>query len=51
VLVALDAALTELQVDRSADALAERLEELRTHRETIARAPQSALAGPLTARV
>ena len=47
VLVALDAALAELQVDRSAEALAERLEELRAAREATARAAQSALAGPL----
>jgi hypothetical protein len=49
VLVALDAALAELQVDPEADALAERLRELRDQREAIARAAQSALAGPLPA--
>jgi hypothetical protein len=48
-LVTLDAALAELQADRSAAALAERLEELRAQREAIARAAQSALAGPLPA--
>jgi hypothetical protein len=48
-LVALDAALAELQLDPSADALAERLGELRGQREAIARAAQSALAGPLPA--
>jgi hypothetical protein len=49
VLVALDAALAELQIDGSADALAERLGDLRGQREAIARAAQSALAGPLPA--
>jgi hypothetical protein len=49
VLVALDAALAELQVDRNAGALAERIEELRAQRDAIARAAQSALAGPLPA--
>ena len=48
-LVALDAALAELQVDPSAGSLAKRLEELREHREAVARAAQSALAGPLPA--
>lgn len=47
VLVALDAALAELQIDGSAGALEERLEELRGQREAIARAAQSALAGSL----
>lgn len=49
VLVALDAALAELQVDPAADALAARLSELRQQREAIARAAQSALAGRLAA--
>jgi hypothetical protein len=49
VLVALDAALAELQVDRSASALVESVQELRAQREAIARAAQSALAGPLPA--
>jgi hypothetical protein len=48
-LVALDAALAELQIDPGAGALAERLEELRGQREAIARAAQSALAGSLPA--
>jgi hypothetical protein len=47
VLVALDAALAELQIDSTAGELGERLQELRAHREAIARAAQSALAGPL----
>lgn len=46
-LVALDAALAELQGDPSSTMLAERLEELRSQREAITRAGQSALAGPL----
>jgi hypothetical protein len=49
VLVALDATIAELQVDPSAGALAERLDELRAQRDAIAHAAQSALAGPLPA--
>lgn len=49
VLVALDAALAELQADPTAGALAARLEELREQREPIAAAAQSALAGPVSA--
>ncbi len=48
VLVALDAALAELQADSAASALADRLFELRGQREAIAAAAQSALAGPLS---
>jgi hypothetical protein len=48
VLVALDAALAELTVDPTADALKNRLEELRGRREAAAAAAQRALAGPLT---
>jgi hypothetical protein len=48
VLVALDAALAELQTDRGSDALADRLVELRGQRDAIARAAQSALAGRLS---
>ncbi len=48
VLVALDAALAELQSDPAATALARRLDELRDQRETIAAAAQTALAGPLS---
>ncbi len=48
-LVALDAAIAELQTDPAADALAPRLEELRLQRELTAQAAQSALAGPLNA--
>jgi hypothetical protein len=47
VLVALDAALAELQVDPAAAQIAGRLEELRSQRDPIARAAQAALAGPL----
>jgi hypothetical protein len=46
-LVALDAALAELPVDPRADALADRLAELRGRREAVAAAAQQALAGPL----
>jgi len=46
--VALDAALAELARDRTADALADRLAELRARRESVATAAQSALSGPLT---
>jgi hypothetical protein len=48
VLVALDAALADLQADPSAEVLEPRLAELRTQREAIARAAQTALAGPLS---
>jgi hypothetical protein len=47
-LVALDAALAELARDPSAAALEERLAELHTQREPVARAAQAALAGPLS---
>ncbi len=46
-LVALDAALAELQRDPAASTLSERLEELRGHRDPTAVAAQAALAGPL----
>jgi hypothetical protein len=46
-LVALDAALAELPADPAAEALGDRLVELRGHREPVAGAAQSALAGPL----
>lgn len=49
VLVALDAALAELQRDAAAPALGERLEELRDRRDPAAEAAQAALAGPLSA--
>jgi hypothetical protein len=49
VLVALDAALAEFQIDRASSVLEERLEELRARRDAVARAAQSALAGPLPA--
>jgi hypothetical protein len=45
-LVALDAALAELPVDPRADALADRLAELRGRRHAVAQAAQAALAGP-----
>ena len=48
VLVALDAALAELQADRTAEVLGERLSELRSQRERVAAAAQTALAGPLS---
>jgi hypothetical protein len=48
-LVALDTALAELQIDRASSVLAERLDELRAQRDVVARAAQSALAGPLPA--
>jgi len=48
VMVALDAAIAELAVDSAAQALAERLEELRELRDPIAEAAQAALAGPLS---
>jgi hypothetical protein len=46
-LVALDAALAELPLDPHADALADRLAELRGRREAVVAAAQAALAGPL----
>src|SRR5581483_11617093 len=48
-LVALDAALAELASDSTAGALAERLDELRTRRDAVARAAQAALSGALGA--
>jgi len=47
VLVALDAAIAELASEPTAEALAERLDELRAQREALARAGQAALAGEL----
>jgi hypothetical protein len=47
VLVALDAAIAELTGESTADALADRLEELREYRDPVAEAAQTALAGPL----
>jgi hypothetical protein len=47
-LVALDAALAELANDPAAPVLAERLEELRTQREPVRTAAQTALARPLS---
>jgi hypothetical protein len=47
VMVALDAAIAELAVDPAADALQERLEELREQRDPIAHAAQAALEGPV----
>ncbi|HUO70792.1 MAG TPA: hypothetical protein VMU39_08455 [Solirubrobacteraceae bacterium] len=47
-LIALDAALAELALDPAAPALADRLAELREHRDGVAVAAQAALAGPLT---
>jgi hypothetical protein len=49
VMVALDAAIAELAVDPAADALGERLQELRDQRDPIAHAAQAALQGPLSA--
>jgi hypothetical protein len=49
VLVALDAALAELQRDPAAGALAARLDELRAQRDPVARAAQAALGEPLPA--
>jgi hypothetical protein len=46
-LVALDAALAELAADSRAEALADRLRELRQQREAVAGAAQSALTGSL----
>lgn len=48
VLVALDAALSEFQTDHAAEALSNRLDQLREQREGIAAAAQTALAGPLS---
>ena len=48
-LVALDAALAELQSDSAPEALAERLTELRGQREPVGAAAQAALSGELTA--
>ena len=47
VLIALDAALAELQADPTAATLAARLDELRELREGVAAAAQTALAGPV----
>jgi hypothetical protein len=47
VLVALDAAVAELPGDSTAEALADRLDELRDYRDPVAEAAQAALAGPL----
>ncbi len=49
VMVALDAAIAELAVDPAADALGDRLQELRDQRDPIAQAAQAALEGPLSA--
>lgn len=46
-LVALDAALAELAADPVADAISDRLAELRTQRDAVIDAAQAALAGPL----
>jgi hypothetical protein len=48
VLVALDAAIAEMAMDPTADALAERLDELRGRREQTTANAQEALAGPLS---
>ncbi len=48
-LVALDAALAELQSEPGADRLSERLSELRAQREPVAAAAQAALGGELSA--
>lgn len=48
VLVALDAALAELQADPAATTLSDRLAELRGQRDQIAAAAQTALGGPLS---
>jgi hypothetical protein len=47
VLVALDAAIAELSLDPAADALGQRLDELKGRRDVTAAAAQEALAGPL----
>jgi len=49
VVVALDAAIAELSGDPAAPALAQRVAELRTHREAVGAAAQAALAVPLGA--
>jgi hypothetical protein len=49
VLVALDAAVAELQAEPTADTLGKRIDELRAQRGAIAAAAQTALAGPLPA--
>lgn len=46
-LIALDAALSELPRDPASSSLGERLTELRAHREATARASEAALEGPL----
>ncbi|HZU60194.1 MAG TPA: hypothetical protein VE983_04470 [Solirubrobacteraceae bacterium] len=48
VVVALDAAIAELAGDSSAEALSDRLEELREQRDPVALAAQAALEGPLS---
>jgi hypothetical protein len=48
VMVALDAAVAELQNDPAADELAGRVDELRAQRDPIAHAAQAALGGPLS---
>ncbi len=48
VLVALDAAVAELQADATGDSLAPRLADLRDQRDAVAAAAQTALAGPLS---
>lgn len=48
VMVALDAAIAELAVEPAADALADRVEELREQRDPVAEAAQAALAGDLS---
>jgi hypothetical protein len=48
VLVALDAAVAELQADPTAESLAPRVAELRDQRDAVAAAAQTALAGPLS---
>jgi hypothetical protein len=48
-LIALDSAIAELAGDRHAEALADRLEELREQRDPVAGAGQAALAGALGA--
>jgi hypothetical protein len=47
VMVALDAAIAELAGERTAEALADRLDELREQRDPVALAAQAALEGPL----
>jgi hypothetical protein len=48
VLVALDAAVAELQADSAAESLAPRLADLREQRDRVAAAAQTALAGPVS---